>query len=1117
VILGGYQNAGQDFASVGTDWVFTANVVAVFELAHPSFVLQTGGELVNLISLQGSYTSLCAPNVPSPTETLVTIAGGQTGGGGMSPSFTVLASSVNPSVVGQTVTLVATVTPNQPSVPTGIVVFSDGNTQLGQETLNLAGQAVIQITSFAEGDHLLTATYTGNGNYLSSTSTILSQVVNAPTMGGSGNTTTALSSSANPSASGQTVVFTATVTATGGGTPVGTVNFLDGATVIGSGTLDSGGTATFSTSTLSVTTHSITADFLGGGGWNTSTSSAVSQVVNSTFTGKALLTVANLNFLGYRTLPKTIDENAYGGLALRYHSDGSIGFFIVGNNYNIWEFNNAGGTWGSTIATAPRASLLSYGNWQGTLYGSSRLPAPGGNIANYVTEGLYYDPSTSRLYWMYAPNYDVGQGNPYVLGFFQFASDSTGTAYGPWQVDAGSHLVRDYMVPIPLWFQQYTSGYTLAMGAGLESGSIGSSWGPNLRAIVTPETSTPSTTVLTSIELVGYPELPFPQRYNRDPLYIPVDGTTGAILTTGNLQYELPSGGTGYWTGSDLMRGAAWIDNSFVSGLLVVGRLGYGDSWYGETPLENGISDTCINSKGEHSATYAARWFIYDPANLAKVAQGLIQDYQCPSASIIDPVAQWGLELPCRMLATGLAFDPTTNTLYAILYQADSAAGSATPGCVLAGWQVVSSQYYVNVSTGSDDNPGTQTLPWATVQNNTPTLKPGDTVNLEAGNYPGFIFGWDSVPAGGGDTVGTLNGTAEAPITFRAAPGAAIGSVVIDQKNNKTHYAVDVEPLCSYLVFQNLTISDTGPGGGITQTGVGGGFKLASPNCSIINCQVTSIYKGFGILADNANYTVIQGCSVSNVDNQGDGTYGHGIYISGSTGNATVQGCTIFDNTAGAIQCNGDASEGGIGLVTDAFINANIMYGNAGNSMNCDGLQSSTIQNNLIYGFENFGIVLFQSDAAGPSEKNVLVNNTVVAATTGSPAAAIRILDGGIDNTLYNNILIGGGGVSLRYSSDSLSGLVSNHNVFDGAFQNDGTLVTETLAQWTTATGQDANSLTSTPSVLFVSPGANDYLLLNTSPAIGAGTSTDAPSVDLAGNPRPNGTSYDIGCYEYYV
>jgi hypothetical protein len=102
---------------------------------------------------------------------------------------------------------------------------------------------------------------------------VVGQVVGA---GAPGATATALVSSPNPSAVGQVVTFTATVTGT---SPTGTVQFRDGATVLGDVAL-AGTTATFTTS-LAVGTHSITAVYSGDADDATSTSPAVQQVVNN--------------------------------------------------------------------------------------------------------------------------------------------------------------------------------------------------------------------------------------------------------------------------------------------------------------------------------------------------------------------------------------------------------------------------------------------------------------------------------------------------------------------------------------------------------------------------------------------------------------------------------------------------------------------------------------------------------------------------------------------------------------------------------------------------------------------------------------------------------------------
>ena len=203
---------------------------------------------------------------------------------------TAVISSVNPSVFRQSVTLTATVTATAPGsgTPTGTVTFKDGSTTLGNGTLQINGNATFSTSALSVGNHTITATYNGDGNFTASTSAALSQVVNKA------NTSTAVISSVNPSVFGQSVTLTATVTATapGSGTPTGTVTFKDGSTTLGTGTLSSG-KATFTTTSLSVATHSITAVYGGSSNYNGSTSVALSQVVNKANTSTAVISSRN--------------------------------------------------------------------------------------------------------------------------------------------------------------------------------------------------------------------------------------------------------------------------------------------------------------------------------------------------------------------------------------------------------------------------------------------------------------------------------------------------------------------------------------------------------------------------------------------------------------------------------------------------------------------------------------------------------------------------------------------------------------------------------------------------------------------------------------------------------
>src|SRR6202040_3837257 len=82
-------------------------------------------------------------------------------------------------------------------------------------------------------------------------------------------------SSPNPSNYGQSVDFTATVPSG----VTGTVQFVDGSTTLGTGTI-SGTTATFTTTTLAVGTHPVTAVYSGDANYNPATSAVDNQVVN---------------------------------------------------------------------------------------------------------------------------------------------------------------------------------------------------------------------------------------------------------------------------------------------------------------------------------------------------------------------------------------------------------------------------------------------------------------------------------------------------------------------------------------------------------------------------------------------------------------------------------------------------------------------------------------------------------------------------------------------------------------------------------------------------------------------------------------------------------------------
>lgn len=183
-------------------------------------------------------------------------------------TMTALATSANPVVKGTKVTFTATVT-SSAGTPTGSVQFKDGATVIATVAL-ASGKAVYSTTTLAVGTHSMTANYTSDATYYQSTSGKLNEVVKTAT-------TTALASSLNPATHGQSVTFTATVSAATG-TPTGSVQFKDGTTVLGTATIASG-KATYATTTLAVGTHSVTAVYGSDANYYNSTSSALSEVI----------------------------------------------------------------------------------------------------------------------------------------------------------------------------------------------------------------------------------------------------------------------------------------------------------------------------------------------------------------------------------------------------------------------------------------------------------------------------------------------------------------------------------------------------------------------------------------------------------------------------------------------------------------------------------------------------------------------------------------------------------------------------------------------------------------------------------------------------------------------
>lgn len=136
-------------------------------------------------------------------------------------------------------------------------------------------------------------------------------------------TGTTLTSSANPSARGQAVTFTATVTVSGGGTAEGQVAFFDNGTALGTVTLN-GGQAALTTSALGAGSRDITAVYLGGPGFEASDSPTLVQVVTSPTSTTTSLVTTSLKTGSTRT-PTTLVRTG----SARTAQEGFVGLTLV--------------------------------------------------------------------------------------------------------------------------------------------------------------------------------------------------------------------------------------------------------------------------------------------------------------------------------------------------------------------------------------------------------------------------------------------------------------------------------------------------------------------------------------------------------------------------------------------------------------------------------------------------------------------------------------------------------------------------------------------------------------------------------------------------------------------
>jgi|CZKH01.1.fsa_nt_gi hypothetical protein len=264
----------------GYEWCVNAAAVDMNGVVYADnedgylYAIQQGGTPVQKIFLE---RAISAGYTPTSIGGDGTIYGENAGhfiaiGDLFSTTTAINSSSQNPSTYGTAVTFSAAVTSNA-GTPTGKVTFKSGKGTLGTGTLSNGSAAyTTSPTQLSAGTDSITAVYSGDASHSASTSPAFLQTVTKAA------TSTALTSSPNPSGVNQSVILTATVAAPAGlPVPTNKVQFTNGKKALGTATL-SNGIAVLNTTFTQTGSFTLKATYQGSANYLGSSGSVV-QVV----------------------------------------------------------------------------------------------------------------------------------------------------------------------------------------------------------------------------------------------------------------------------------------------------------------------------------------------------------------------------------------------------------------------------------------------------------------------------------------------------------------------------------------------------------------------------------------------------------------------------------------------------------------------------------------------------------------------------------------------------------------------------------------------------------------------------------------------------------------------
>ena len=441
------------------------------------------------------------------------------------------------------------------------------------------------------------------------------------------------------------------------------------------------------------------------------------------------------------------------------------------------------------------------------------------------------------------------------------------------------------------------------------------------------------------------------------------------------------------------------------------------------------------------------------------------------------------------------------------------------PSLIPSRVKAVGNVYYVRTD-GSNSNTGLSNdsaHAWLTIQKAASTVVAGDTVNVVAGTYTSTQLTF------------AVNGSSGNPITFQNYNGGTVNIVITGGSFDAVQ--IGYGNTAAYTTINGFNIS--APTCNIDIDIWGNNITIKNCTCTTclysgIQAQSTASYitidtciiTGTNTLPDDemisfygVNHYEIKNCLVYNsisiervgIDSKNGCQNGSihnnivhdtedcGIYVDAQ--GVTTAHIDIYDNLVYNISNNpafGISDELGTATITDINFYNNIAYNcRQGFTTNQVGTETRqfTLINNTFYNNQNYNT----PDGSSPPYNEIWVN--CVHAFIGSGT----IIRNNIVYSLTNGTLT----VYLAESYSSYSTVLTID--YNDYYNSGGT--------WASGSLIGANYIIANPAL--TSP-TSDFSLHSGSPAIDAGTNTNAPSTDYIGTIRPQNYVTDIGAYEYY-